>query len=68
MDKDKTQVTESKYDFTIVFDKLKTEIESQPETFSIHLEESNDTIQTIALFRDFQESSYPQPASFYSRS
>ena len=64
----KTQTPDSQYDFKIVFEKLHEELSLQPENFNLQLEESKETIQTIALFRDFQESSYPTPVSFFTRS
>lgn len=68
MDNNNIQTPDNQYDFKIVFDKLHEELSLQPENFNLQLEESKETIQTIALFRDFQESSYPTPISFYTRS
>lgn len=68
MEKNASPQSTSQYDFTVVFDKLHEELSLQSENFNVQLEESKETIDTIALFRDFQESSYPSPISFYTRS
>lgn len=64
----KEKFVEHTYDFKIIFDKLKEEIENQPIEIKEDLLQSNKTIETIALFRDFQETISQHQLSFYSKS
>ncbi|QQR98582.1 MAG: hypothetical protein IPK18_03380 [Sphingobacteriales bacterium] len=70
MTKDSNIVESDKsvYDFKVVFDKLNEVIATQSSELKEDLRISNETVSTIAYFRDFQNSQLENPISFYTKS
>lgn len=58
----------SVYNFKVVFDKLNEVIATQSTDLKEDLRLSNETVFTIAYFRDFQNSQLENPISFYTKS
>lgn len=56
------------YDFSVVFDKLNEAIAIQSSDLKEDLRISNETVTTIAYFKDFQNSQLENPISFYTKS
>jgi hypothetical protein len=67
-DKNISEADTSEYDFKVVFDKLTEVIATQSSDLKEDLKISNETVSTIAYFRDFQNSQLENPISFYTKS